>query len=156
MPTTDSTLFKKQRKPRTFPPLETIIGQKFYWLTALTGDPITRKINCICDCGKEITIYASNLVGGWVRSCGCQKDRLKHGHASRHLKNGASHTYGCWKAMKGRVLHPTNVAYSYYGERGITICERWLTFKNFLADMGEAPSDKHTLERSGNAERTGP
>ena len=27
----------------------------------------------------------------------------------------------------------------YYLDRGITVCERWSDFANFIADMGEAP-----------------
>lgn len=42
--------------------------------------------------------------------------------------------------MKRRCLNPNNFAYSRYGGRGITVCDRWLeSFENFLVDMGEAP-----------------
>jgi hypothetical protein len=59
--------------------------------------------------------------------------------------------------MKGRCLDPKNRAYHHYGGRGITICERWLVFDNFLADMGQKPTKLHTIDRievNGNYEPT--
>ena len=58
-------------------------------------------------------------------------------------------TYRSWVAMKQRCLNPAAAKYASYGGRGITICERWLSFENFLADMGERPADR-TIDRIDN------
>lgn len=50
-----------------------------------------------------------------------------------------SKTYMCWYAMKQRCWYEKHVSYAAYGGRGIKVCESWLTFENFLADMGEKP-----------------
>lgn len=55
--------------------------------------------------------------------------------------------YRAWGLMKSRCLNPNFTSYERYGGRGIAICERWLTFQNFFADMGLKPSPKHTLDR---------
>jgi len=49
-------------------------------------------------------------------------------------------------SMKTRCRNPKNVSFKYYGARGITICGRWESFDNFLADMGARPDGK-TLDR---------
>lgn len=48
--------------------------------------------------------------------------------------------------MMTRCTNPNSHKYSDYGGRGITVCERWHTFDNFLADMGPRPEGM-TLER---------
>lgn len=46
-------------------------------------------------------------------------------------------------------MNPNVVAFKDYGGRGIKVCERWLKFENFAADMGERPPNC-TLERRDN------
>lgn len=62
-----------------------------------------------------------------------------------------SHTkeYVCWQNMINRCTKQTNSGYKNYGGRGITVCKRWMTFENFLADMGLRPEGL-TLERKDN------
>ena len=55
-----------------------------------------------------------------------------------------------WKNMKARCFNPNYQHYSHYGSRGITVCDRWLNFKNFIADMGSRPTAKHSLDRIDN------
>jgi transcriptional regulator with GAF, ATPase, and Fis domain len=55
--------------------------------------------------------------------------------------------YRVWANMKSRCSDKKTPAYEWYGARGITVCERWLKFENFAADMGEPPSSTHSLDR---------
>jgi len=63
-------------------------------------------------------------------------DRTTHGHAP----HGAfTPTYWTWQGMHARCRYPSSSGYKHYGGRGITVCDRWASFENFLADMGERP-----------------
>ena len=58
--------------------------------------------------------------------------------------------YAAWRNMKQRCLNSKNPRYADYGGRGITVCERWLDFETFLADVGLRPSPELTLDRINN------
>jgi len=51
--------------------------------------------------------------------------------------------------MRQRCFDSARAGYRDYGGRGITVCQRWNSFENFLADMGERPIGK-TLDRFPN------
>lgn len=76
----------------------------------------------------------------------------QHGHC---LKSGQSPEYMIWAAMRQRCVNPKSSGFEDYGQRGITVCERWKSFKNFLEDMGPRP-DGMTLERKNNAKGYSP
>lgn len=71
-----------------------------------------------------------------------------HGHASQRAGTRSS-MYNRWANMKARCINPRNPSYENYGGRGIRVCDRWFSFENFLADMGEAPEGL-TLDRIDN------
>jgi hypothetical protein len=58
--------------------------------------------------------------------------------------------YRTWHNMMGRCYTEKNISFENYGGRGITVSEDWHYFKNFLNDMGEKPTQYHTLERVDN------
>lgn len=59
--------------------------------------------------------------------------------------------YNAWINIKARCYNINNPRYASYGGRGIKVCEKWKhSFDNFLTDMGERPSDKHSIDRIDN------
>ncbi len=104
---------------------------------------------CLCDCGKEKTIRSGDLKRGRTKSCGCLRKELMttHGHKS---EGQVSRTYMAWQSMIKRCTNPNDKAYHNYGGRGIKVCKRWMKFENFLEDMGEPPTQEHSIDRIDN------
>ncbi len=59
-------------------------------------------------------------------------------HLLKHGMFGTS-VYRVWVNMKARCFNPKDPRYASYGGRGITVCNRWRSFENFYADMGDRP-----------------
>lgn len=129
-----------------------IVGKKFNYLTVLKLlDKTDRGFwwLCRCDCGKEVRVLGSNIIRGHNKSCGCYKIKI---NSEIHRKHYMIDTriYKTWSGMKNRCLNPKNQAYKDYGERGITVCDKWLDFQGFYEDMKDNYSDNLTIDRIDN------
>lgn len=103
---------------------------------------------CACDCGTQLLVRSELLRKGETKSCGCLRNDVVR---KRRFIDGRSRTrlYGIWGSMVGRCRDEGHTSYKRYGGRGITVCDRWLKFENFLADMGE-PLRGLSLDRIDN------
>lgn len=117
-----------------------------------------------CACGAEVLKPSNHNA----KSCGClvaTTNRLNSRRRKRAVvspqaraKRGwivdgsgsGQHdpTYRTWRSMHLRVKPYARCRRNYF-DRGITVCERWLKFADFLADMGHRPSGL-TLDRIDN------
>ena len=133
-----------------------IAGQRFGRLLVLhRADSRRGNVywHCQCDCGKFADVAGLYMRNGTTRSCGCLrleasiKRSTTHGHAKN---NKRSPTLNSWENMLKRCLDTEHERYQDYGGRGIKVCDRWLKFENFLADMGEKPDPELQIERIDN------
>lgn len=100
-----------------------------------------------CLCGKELSIPICNIHTSSIKSCGCLKKKPSEEYSYKHGKS-RTYIYYAWSQMKDRCYRSNNKAYKSYGGRGITVCDRWLgSFENFYEDMGDRPSNEHSLDR---------
>lgn len=116
------------------------------------GENGPAKWRCLCDCGKEGIYYGASIRAGLVCQCTHTGGQIKHGHTVGRRKSGA---FQAWANMIQRATNPNGPRWMDYGGRGIGVCEPWLSFENFYADMGDRPQGM-TLERNDNDLGYGP
>jgi hypothetical protein len=117
-------------------------GTRIYWF-------------CDCDCGNTKNVASDKLRDRRrpTQSCGCLWEEVWddfHVKASEdcraNLRDLPEHPI--WLGMIRRCYDPRATGYSYYGGRGITVCDRWrYSFKAFYEDKGPRPSPKHSIDR---------
>lgn len=134
-----------------------MIGQKFNRLTVIKDSGIRKHEKkwwlCLCDCGKEAIVATSYLKNGHIKSCGCLAKEVASSRAfARNYIDGYTKEplYNVWRNMIKRCTDTTDEQYYSYGGRGITVCDRWLSYWNFAADMGERPSEDSVIDRINN------
>ena len=144
--------------------IDLMTGQRFGRFVVLGPADKRYFYKVLCDCGVTKDVNGYSLRAGDSKSCGClsretaaanrrlehkagKTPALKHGH---NRAGNSSPTYNSWLSAKKRCLNPNSNRYYKYGGANppVTICARWLSFENFLQDMGERPGGT-TLGRFG-------
>lgn len=125
-----------------------LTGQKFNLLTVkgmAQRNPIYWE--CVCDCGNTTFVRTSNLTGGKVKSCGCLQHKGNPTHNQSHTR-----VYRIYAKMLRRCFVESDLAYSRYGGRGITMCDEWknsfVAFSDWAYANGYA--DNLTIDRIDN------
>lgn len=131
-----------------------IIGERYGRLVVVERLPSKggrTQWRAVCDCGGEYKGQSNSLRTGLTKSCGCLNKEMSSARAKINITHGKSNsaTFKCWQSMKRRCFDMGHKSYPRYGGRGITICERWMKFENFLADMGIRPKNL-SLDRIDN------
>ncbi len=130
---------------------EVVPGARFGWLTVI--EPAVPHLRshwiCECACGTRKSFPKSDLLRAKhaTKSCGCMRGK-SHGMYK-------TATYRTWGSMLQRATNHSNDRAADYVDRGITVCEEWKVFENFLRDMGERPAGK-TLDRIDNSKGYSP
>jgi hypothetical protein len=99
------------------------------------------RLSCLCDCGNRTVVWASNLIRGKTKSCGCfmrettatiGRSTKTHGQAAQETR-----TYTACRAAKARCENPKHRAYKDYGGRGVRFL--FTSFEQFYAELGDPP-----------------
>lgn len=106
--------------------------------------------HCECSCGNATDVETGSLLNGLTRSCGCLSREMV---SARFKTHGLTKTriHDIWRNMLSRCGNKKSPHYKRYGAKGITVCEKWNDFTAFLSDVGNPPTEKHSIDRIDNA-----
>ena len=104
-----------------------------------------------CSCGEEFKARLSDVKRGSTKSCGCyQRQRTVETSTTHGLKKHP--LYRVWTEMKRRCYDKKRMCYKYYGGRGITVCDGWISDFGAFYDwaINNGYEEWLTLDRTNN------
>jgi len=95
---------------------------------------------CVCVCGGSKTVQRNALRAGATTSCGCLNTERITTHGMAY-----SAEYKAYIAAQARCNNPNTDRYDRWGGRGIEF--RFKSFDEFYAELGDRPSERHSVDR---------
>ena len=124
---------------------QNLVGMKFGMLTVVREVSVSnngqKELLCRCNCGNMVNVWQSHLTcqDRPRMSCGCLQELR------------STRVYTSWRCMKQRCLNKNSTNYSYYGGRGISICDEWMMFPPFYEwSISHGYQEDLTLDRIDN------
>ena len=102
---------------------------------------------CLCDCGNIVQAKTKEIRNRDTKSCGCLGPDRHREIFTKHGKCG-SREYSIYCLILNRCNNPNNKKFHNYGGRGIKC--HFGSFQEFYAEVGNAPSTKHSIDRIDN------
>lgn len=134
------------------PKIQDISGQTYGPIKVIKFDKLINNRSywvCQCKCGNVRSIDKGNIKRFkriQQNGCYCHRKDTKCSHAAAKTKE-----YYAWLHMRSRCYNENDKRFQNYGKRGIKVCDSWLkSFRNFLKDVGFAPTKKHSIDRINN------
>lgn len=116
-----------------------------------------RDVLCRCTCGtRNFKTNKYDLRAGKTVSCGCysvEQSAKRIVEISTTHGQSDSHEFRHWYQMLRRCTDKAFPMYKFYGARGIRVHRTWQGpqgFATFLAHVGTAPSELHSIDRFPN------
>lgn len=128
-----------------------IRGVRFGRLVALEyHDHVGRspRWRCVCDCGRERVVFKNALTTKKTKSCGCwQRESASLTTGREKTTHGGRRTpeYSVFCGIKRRCNNQNDKSYRRYGALGVRCLYK--DFPQFLRDVGERPSPRHSIDR---------
>lgn len=90
-----------------------------------------------CSCGENFEAIISQVKNSNTKSCGCLNVlKIREQGFKNSIHGQRKHPlYKMWQGMLRRCKNPKDFAYHNYGQRGITVCDRWKDINLFIKDM---------------------
>ena len=107
-------------------------GVRFYCLTVKGEPDENNKIQCVCDCGKTVSVDLQEFDKGAKRKCNPKCNKRPTSEYKQIARSLANRRQG----MKQRCYNKNGIHYGKYGGRGITICEDWMRSLPLFVDWG--------------------
>lgn len=104
--------------------------------------------SCACNMGQAFIVNGSSLRRGLSRSCGCLASELL---GNRKRQHGMKETpeYKAYSKAKSRCQNPNATQYKDWGGRGIKFL--FESFEEFYREVGDRPSETHSIGRIDNS-----